>query len=134
VLLLVNRFGATALIELYLMANSTGRIGRCRAQSDAFPDRVLRYITGHGRRIDDGIRARRPGERVGGCAGAHRSDTLGRLMRHFSGLPNVGSIALRIDLDFAILLTLLAVAAAQSPLSLLAGDDASGGRGWPEPQ
>jgi hypothetical protein len=57
-------------------------------------------------------------------------------MRHLSALPGVGSIALWIDLDFAILLTLLAVVAAQSPLSLslLAGDDASGGRGWPEPQ
>jgi dihydroxyacetone kinase-like protein len=55
VLLLVNGFGATPLIELYLMANSAGRIGRCRAQSDVFPDRVLRNITRHGRRIDDGI-------------------------------------------------------------------------------
>jgi hypothetical protein len=55
-------------------------------------------------------------------------------MPHLSALPGVGSIALRIDLDFAILLTLLAVVAAQSPPSLLAGDDASGGRGWPEPQ
>jgi hypothetical protein len=55
VLLLVNGFGATPLIELYLMANSAGRIGRCRAQSDVFPDWALRNITRHGRRIDDGI-------------------------------------------------------------------------------
>jgi hypothetical protein len=55
-------------------------------------------------------------------------------MPHLPALPGVGSIALRIDLRFAILLMLLTVMAAQSSPSLLAGDDASGGRGWPEPQ
>ena len=52
--------------------------GRCGDQGDAVPDRILRHIPRHGRRLGHGIRARRPSRRHCGmrrctrrrCAGA----------------------------------------------------------------
>ena len=81
VLLLVNGFGATPLIELYLMVNSAKRIlDRCRDQGDAFPDRILCDISRHGRCLDHRIRARWPGEGIVGCSGAHSGAALGHLI------------------------------------------------------
>ena len=54
--------------------------GRCGDQGDAFPDRILRDISRHGRCLDHRIRARWPGEGIVGCSGAHSSAALGRLI------------------------------------------------------
>ena len=87
-LLLVNGFGATPLIELYLMVNSAKRIlDGAGITGDALSDRILCHSPRHGRRLGHRIRARRPGEGTVGCAGAHRGAALGRLIKSsLSGL------------------------------------------------
>ncbi len=81
VLLLVNGFGATPLIELYLMVNSARRI------LDGAGITATRFLTGsYVTSLDMAgvfahrLRARRQGEGVMGCPGAHRGAALGRLI------------------------------------------------------
>ena len=98
VLLLVNGFGATPLIELYLMVNSAKRIlDGAGDQGDAFPDRILtshpstwpvlrsRYRCSMDRRRNCGMR-RCTRQR---CAGA--PDHISRLIFRYRRRP-VGSI------------------------------------------
>ena len=81
VLLLVNGFGATPLIELYLMVNSAKRIlDGAGIKATRFLTGSLRHITRHGRCFGHGIGARWTGEGIVGCAGAHGSAALGRLI------------------------------------------------------
>ena len=81
VLLLVNGFGATPLIELYLMVNSAKRI------LDGAGIKATRFLTGSyvtsldmaGASITVSV-LDGPGEGIVGCAGAHGSAALGRLI------------------------------------------------------
>ena len=86
VLLLVNGFGATPLIELYLMVNSAKRIlDGARDQCDALPDRFLRHVPRHGRRLHHRLGARQPCKDPVGCPGAHRGVALERLISSRDG-------------------------------------------------
>ena len=81
VLLLVNGFGATPLIELYLMVNSAKRI------LESAGINVVRFLTGSyvtsldmaGVSITVSVLDSHANGSVG-CAGAHRSAALGRLI------------------------------------------------------
>ena len=80
VILLVNGFGGTPLLELYVMVDAAQKVlAGAGVQGGAPPDRLLRHLAGDGGLLDHRHRGRRRHAGAVGRAGAHGGVALGRL-------------------------------------------------------
>ena len=85
-ILLVNGFGGTPMLELYLMVTAAHKVlAGAGIKVARAPDRLLRHLARDGRLLDLGDRRRRRVARAVGCAGAHGRPALGRLRASRSG-------------------------------------------------
>ncbi len=82
-ILLINGFGGTPSMELYLMCNAARQHpGRPEGAGRALPGRLLRDVAGDGRLLDHPVAGRGCRSRLVGYAAPHRRLTLGHVAAH----------------------------------------------------